>query len=120
MIFGEKWIECEGPGNLSARSPDLIPLDFWLWGHLKTLMSSAAINDLIGIAAMSRKCLSGDSSKTRNFQFLCDEELKVVFKGMGTTYSICCQDRMNIAHISVGTGFWTYVDWGFFVHLSEY
>jgi hypothetical protein len=39
---------------------------------------------------------------------------------MGTTWSICCRDHTKIAHISAGTGFWTYVDWDVFAHLSEY
>jgi hypothetical protein len=41
---------------------------------------------------------------------LCDQELKVVLKCTGTTWSIICRDQMNIAHISAGTGFWTNVD----------
>jgi hypothetical protein len=27
---------------------------------------------------------------------------------------------MNITHVSAGTGFWTYVDWDIFAHLSDY
>jgi hypothetical protein len=34
------------PINWPARSPDLNSLDFWLWGHLKTSVYSAPINDL--------------------------------------------------------------------------
>jgi hypothetical protein len=44
--FGEKWIECEGPVNWPARSPDLNHLDFWLWGHLKTLVAAVPINNI--------------------------------------------------------------------------
>jgi hypothetical protein len=40
---------------------------------------------------------------------LYDEELKVVLKCMGTTKSICCEDHLNISHISAATGFWTFV-----------
>jgi hypothetical protein len=40
-----------------------------------------------------------------------DDEMKVVLKYMRTMQSICCRDHMNIAHISAGIGFWTYVDW---------
>jgi hypothetical protein len=49
---------------------------------------------------------------------LCNEELKVVLKLMGTTQNICCRYHMNIANISSGTVFWT--QWNFFAHLSEY
>jgi hypothetical protein len=80
--FGEQWIGCRGTVNWTARSPVLNPLDFWLWGHLKTSVYSVPIND-IDIIATSRECLSDDSRETRNFRQsarvpLCDEELKVV------------------------------------------
>jgi hypothetical protein len=35
-----------GSVNWPARSPELKPLDFWLWGHLQTMMYSALINNL--------------------------------------------------------------------------
>ncbi|EFN69121.1 hypothetical protein EAG_14837, partial [Camponotus floridanus] len=34
--FGNKWIGRGGPIPWPARSPDLNPLDFFFWGHLKT------------------------------------------------------------------------------------
>jgi hypothetical protein len=46
QTFGEQRIGREGPVNWSARSPDLNPLDFWLWGHLRILVYSSPINDL--------------------------------------------------------------------------
>lgn len=33
--YGEKWIGTQGPVRWPARSPDLTPLDFWLWGYLQ-------------------------------------------------------------------------------------
>jgi hypothetical protein len=62
----------------------------------------------------------------RNQQFstesvhLGDEEMKVALKCMETTQNICCRGHTHIAHITAGIGFWTYVDWYFFAHLSEY
>lgn len=32
------WIGTQGPVNWPPRSPDLTPLDFFLWGHLKNLV----------------------------------------------------------------------------------
>jgi hypothetical protein len=53
--------------------------------------------------------------KPRIFDRACtslyNEELEVVLKCMGATYSICCRDHTNIAHISAGMDIWTYVDW---------
>ena len=36
--FPEKWIGRGGPHQWPARSPDLTPLDFFLWGHMKSLV----------------------------------------------------------------------------------
>eukprot|EP00731_Ephydatia_muelleri_P021799 Em0014g390a len=33
--FGTKWIGRGGPLESPARSPELTPMDFWLWGYLK-------------------------------------------------------------------------------------
>jgi hypothetical protein len=44
--FGAQWVRCGVAVNWPAQSPDLNPLEFWLWGHLKALEYSARINDL--------------------------------------------------------------------------
>lgn len=44
--FNRRWIGRGGPVSWPARSPDLNPLDFWLWGHLKTLVYATPINDV--------------------------------------------------------------------------
>jgi hypothetical protein len=46
QTYGEQWIGRGSPVSWPARSPDLNPLDFWLWGHLKALVYSAPINGL--------------------------------------------------------------------------
>lgn len=33
--FGNRWIGLHGPREWPPRSPDLTPLDFFLWGHIK-------------------------------------------------------------------------------------
>lgn len=34
-LFGRRWIGRHGPQEWPARSPDLTPLDFFLWGYVK-------------------------------------------------------------------------------------
>jgi len=52
-IYPNKWIGRGGPQNWPARSPDLTPLDFFLWGHLKNyiyrepIQSRRELNDRI-------------------------------------------------------------------------
>ena len=40
QLFGDKWIGRGGPIAWPPRSPDLTPLDFFLWGHLKNIVMS--------------------------------------------------------------------------------
>lgn len=35
VMFEDRWIRRRGPWNWPPRSPDLNPLDFFLWGHIK-------------------------------------------------------------------------------------
>lgn len=41
-IFGDRWIGRGGPVNWPARSPDLTPLDFFLWGFIKQKVMATA------------------------------------------------------------------------------
>jgi hypothetical protein len=99
QTFGEQWTGCGGPVNWLARYRDLNPLNFCLWGHLKTLVYSALINDLpvngYRIPVSSFVWLQEFGTQRVS---LCDEELKIVLKWIGTTRIICCRDYTNIAH----------------------
>ncbi|KAJ4425894.1 hypothetical protein ANN_27520 [Periplaneta americana] len=44
--FPDRWIGRGGPIAWPPRSPDLNPLDFYLWGHLKSLVYSSSVPDL--------------------------------------------------------------------------
>jgi hypothetical protein len=88
----------------------LNPLDFWLWGHLKTLVYSALINDLeIFQEQVENSCqeIQVKQEFSTAYAPLWDEELKVVLKCMGTTQSIFCRNHKIIAHTSAGIGLWT-------------
>jgi hypothetical protein len=43
--FHEQWIGHCGPVSWPSRSPDLTPLDFYLWGHLETVIYATLVND---------------------------------------------------------------------------
>jgi hypothetical protein len=42
LTFNNKWISMRGPIAWPARSPDLTPLDFFLWGRVKNLVYATA------------------------------------------------------------------------------
>ncbi|KAJ4443164.1 hypothetical protein ANN_04814 [Periplaneta americana] len=44
--FPDRWIGRGGPIAWPPRSPDLNPLDFYLWGHLKSLVYLSPVPDL--------------------------------------------------------------------------
>lgn len=43
--FGDRWIGRNDPHNWLARTPDLNPIDFFFWGHLKSLVYATDIID---------------------------------------------------------------------------
>lgn len=43
-VFGPRWIGRGGPVLWPPRSPDLNPLDFYFWGHLKELVYATPVN----------------------------------------------------------------------------
>ena len=55
--FPNRWLGRGGPFAWAPRSPDLTPLDYYLWGHIKTLVYEtkvdwrAALRDRIFTAA---------------------------------------------------------------------
>lgn len=46
MTFGNRWIARGGPVAWPARSPDLNPLDFCLWGYLKSLVYQTPVENM--------------------------------------------------------------------------
>lgn len=49
--FPEKWIGRNGPVSWPPRSPDITPLDFFIWGFLKEIVYASPVNsreELIG------------------------------------------------------------------------
>ncbi|XP_073493604.1 uncharacterized protein [Phyllobates terribilis] len=44
--FPGKWIGHHGPVEWPPRSPDLTPLDFYLWGHLKAIVYAVKVQDV--------------------------------------------------------------------------
>ncbi|EZA48673.1 hypothetical protein X777_13179, partial [Ooceraea biroi] len=47
--FPDRWIGRGGRISWPARSPDLMPLDFFLWGHLKNEVATVRGNTLLYI-----------------------------------------------------------------------
>ncbi len=45
-VFDGRWIGRGGPISWAPRSSDLTPLDFFLWGHLKTNVYKTPVRDL--------------------------------------------------------------------------
>lgn len=45
--FLNRWIGRGGPISWPARSPDLTPMDFFLWGHIKQYVYKEQIDDRV-------------------------------------------------------------------------
>lgn len=46
IAYPNRWIGRAGPQNWPARSPDMNPIDFYLWGHLKALVYKTPVIDV--------------------------------------------------------------------------
>ena len=44
--YEDRWFGRGGPHLRPARSPDLNPLDFFLWSHLKSLVYTTAVENV--------------------------------------------------------------------------
>ena len=53
--YPHRWMGRRGPQTWPARSPDLTPLDFYLWGRMKKL----AYAEEIGSQEHLRQCIHG-------------------------------------------------------------
>lgn len=45
-VYEENWIGRGGPVPWPARSPDLNPIDFFLWGHLKSIVYASPVQSV--------------------------------------------------------------------------
>jgi len=73
--FGNRWIGRYGPVTWPPRSPDLTPLDFYLWGHMKTLVYETPVQsemDLVARVAVA----AGDIAEDRRMLSLLQESLQ--------------------------------------------
>lgn len=89
--FGERWIGTNAVVRWPARSPDLTPLDFFLWGYLKSTVYEEPIEDMAdlynkiyaSVAAINRETL-----------------LKVCRTELLKRYNMCVQnDGNNFEHL---------------------
>ena len=53
-----RWIGRGGPTAWPPRSPDLTPLDFFLWGYVKNIVYQVKINSLQHLKARIREAMA--------------------------------------------------------------
>ena len=49
--FRNRWIERDGPTPCPTRSPDITPVDFFLWGYVKDKVFSTPVRDITNLKA---------------------------------------------------------------------
>lgn len=89
--YGDRWIGTNGPVRWPPRSPDLTPLDFYLWGRIKDKVYSrqapTTLEDL-------------RDGVTRAFQEITNEELLNVARCTLNRAELCrAEDGRNFEHI---------------------
>jgi hypothetical protein len=67
--FPDRWLGRGGPVSWPARSPDLISLDFFLWGHLKEIVYRDPPTDMENLTAKFHAAVTTiDADKLRRVQ----------------------------------------------------
>ncbi|KAJ4439845.1 hypothetical protein ANN_07973 [Periplaneta americana] len=89
--FPDRWIGRGGPIAWPPRSPDLNPHDFYLWGHLKSLVYSSLVPDLESLRNRIVAC-SEDTRNTpgvwdRVRRFYCAWKDKTRIEGYSAEYA---------------------------------
>ena len=49
--FPKRWVGRDGPTPCPPRSPDITPLDFFLWGYVKDKVFSTPVPDITNLKA---------------------------------------------------------------------
>jgi len=83
--FENRWIGTNGIIKWPPRSPDLTPLDYFLWGHLKTVVYANPPTNLIDlkqkIIAACNQLTEGQISSATNKEFLRRTEACLNYNG---------------------------------------
>mgnify|MGYP001047299604 CR=1 FL=1 len=62
--FPNRWIGRGGPIRWAPRSPDLTPLDFFLWGHVKNIIYKSPVKNLIELKTRINNEIKSISKET--------------------------------------------------------
>jgi len=63
LVYGGEWFGTYGVIEWPARSPDITPLEFFLWGHLKTIVYA---NPPVNLADLKNKIVVVCNHLTEN------------------------------------------------------
>jgi hypothetical protein len=92
--FPHRWIGRGGPTGWGPRSPDLTPLDFFLWDDLKNIIYKTPIKDLTELQKRINNEIESISKVT-----LCNVFINIVkgciyvLRMMVIILSICCKPK---------------------------
>ncbi|XP_014216193.2 uncharacterized protein LOC106644981 [Copidosoma floridanum] len=89
-IFPRHWIGTNGPRAWPPRSPDLTPLDFWLWGVLKErcYQTPATTPENI-IERIRRECTAITPAEIRRAIMNIDKRLRCLIEQHGNNFEQC-------------------------------
>lgn len=90
-MFQDRWIGRNGPWLWPPRSPDLTPLDFYLWGHIKNQVYATPIHTREELLERVR----------RSFRELDGNQIRRATTTEVNSRILCClaQDGRHIEHL---------------------
>jgi hypothetical protein len=102
--FARRWIGRGGPIPWPPRSPDLTPLDFFLWGYVKDIVYHTKVNDLPDLRRRITDAVASVTPKMLRNTWI------------ETEYRLDVCRATNGAHVEI---YWYHSKFGEFIHVSR-
>ena len=61
-LFNDRWLGNNGPHLWPPRSPDLTPLDFFLWGHFENIVYNVPVTTKENLIKSVRNAIRGSQA----------------------------------------------------------
>jgi hypothetical protein len=85
--FDNRWIGRGGEISWAPRSPDMTPLDFFLWGHIKTNIYKTNVRDLDDLKSRISQEILAIKKETLHHVFLeVEKRLNFCISVQGDTF----------------------------------
>jgi len=103
ITYNDRWIAQCGPMAWPPRSPDLIPMDFFVWGHTKALISTSPVDSeafLLPVLLRQQQPSGSNVAFLSVHVILCFIIVSCVLRSVAVCLNICSELGQNTTFFS--------------------